>query len=149
MTKLPLTFIFLLAVLPLLNAQFRGLQQQSQISTCLAAFKDSQASVNSLLSILESQDQNEIVKSLTTMSPQIQELASKCNLRPIPAIRVISNPNNCVTELQHIKGLAERLKGIDLNNPSISNYVILISAYGALIQNLPRLANDCTPSNGN
>jgi len=146
MTKLPLAFLFLLAVLPLLNAQLRGLQQQTQIASCLAAFKNSQSSITSFFSVLESEDQNEIVKALRNMAPEVQKLAVQCNLRPIPAIRSISSPGNCVQDIQLIKGLLLRLKGIDLSNPSIGSYVVLVSAYGAFIEKIPKLLNDCSPA---
>ncbi len=148
MSKLYLALFLIIAVLPALNAQRSLQQQQSFITTCITAFKSAQTSAIELLDVLEAGDKTEIVKAVKAMAPQVQELGLQCNLKPIISpIRSLSNPENCVKNIETIKSLVEKVKAVDTTKTTITTYVLVVSSYGAFIGKIPKLLSDCAPSN--
>lgn len=146
MSKLYLALFLFIAVLPALNAQKTRAPDQPFITACINAFKPAQTSVAQLLDVLQTDNQAEIVKAFQSMAPEVQQLASQCNIKPfVSHFRSISNPEDCVKDLEKIKGLIERVKAIDTSKNTITTYVLVISTYGAMMNRIPKLLSDCAP----
>lgn len=147
MSKLYLALFFLLAVFPVLNAQKSRAPDQPFITNCINAFKTAQTSVVQLLDVLQTDNKAEIVKAFQAMGPEVKELASQCNIKPfVSHFRTISNPDDCVKDLEKIKGLVERVKAIDTSKNTITTYVLVVGTYGAMMNRIPKLLSDCAPA---